>query len=619
MNKISDDILYRVEKPARYIGGELNSYNKDKNSVDIRYAFCFPDVYEVAMSHLGTKILYHLMNEREDTFCERCFAPWPDMEKLLRENNIPLGTLETKDSLSEFDILGFTLQYEMSYTNILNMLDMCNIPVRASKRGEEYPIIMMGGPCAYNPEPLYDIADVFILGEGEEVTHDVLDVYKEMKGKSKAEYLRAISKIQGVYVPSLYDVNYNEDGTIKEMAPKYEDVPKTVKKRIVSDFNANNSPEKFIVPYTEIIHDRIVIETFRGCTRGCRFCQAGMIYRPVREKTTEKLMEEIDVLVKNTGYQEISLSSLSICDYSNIQNLIFSLIEKYGEEKIGVSIPSIRIDAFSVDLIKEIQKVRKTGLTFAPEAGTQRMRDVINKGVTEEDLLRSARNAFESGWSTIKLYFVIGLPYETVEDVEGIAHLAEKVVEEYFHVPRDVRKRGLRVTVSTSILVPKPFTPFQWAPMNQVAEVREKISSLRDAIKSKAINYNWHESALSYLEAVFARGDRKLCDVLVKAFEKGARFDGWNEYFNFELWQEAFEECGVYGEFYAYRERSYDEILPWDFIDIGVSKSYLISENEKAKEMVLTPDCRERCTGCGINTIFKERECFHGALFNKIH
>lgn len=619
MNKISDDILYRVEKPARYIGGELNSYNKDKNSVDIRYAFCFPDVYEVAMSHLGTKILYHLMNEREDTFCERCFAPWPDMEKLLRENDIPLGTLETKDSLSEFDILGFTLQYEMSYTNILNMLDMCNIPVRASKRGEEYPIIMMGGPCAYNPEPLYDIADVFILGEGEEVTHDVLDVYKEMKGKSKAEYLRAISKIQGVYVPSIYDVNYNEDGTIKDMTPKYEDVPKTVKKRIVSDFNANNSPEKFIVPYTEIIHDRIVIETFRGCTRGCRFCQAGMIYRPVREKTTEKLMEEIDILVKNTGYQEISLSSLSICDYSNIQNLIFSLIEKYGEEKIGVSIPSIRIDAFSVDLIKEIQKVRKTGLTFAPEAGTQRMRDVINKGVTEEDLLRSARNAFESGWSTIKLYFVIGLPYETVEDVEGIAHLAEKVVEEYFHVPRDVRKRGLRVTVSTSILVPKPFTPFQWAPMNQVAEVREKISSLRDAIKSKAINYNWHESALSYLEAVFARGDRKLCDVLVKAFEKGARFDGWNEYFNFELWQEAFEECGVDGDFYAYRERSYDEILPWDFIDIGVSKSYLISENEKAKEMVLTPDCRERCTGCGINTSFKERGCFHGALFNKIH
>lgn len=617
MNKISDDILCKVEKPARYIGGELNSYNKDKNNVAIRYAFCFPDVYEVAMSHLGTKILYHLMNEREDTFCERCFAPWPDMEKLLRENNIPLGTLETKDSLRDFDILGFTLQYEMSYTNILNMLDMCKIPLRASERGEEYPIIMMGGPCAYNPEPLYNIADAFVLGEGEEVTHDVLDLYKAMKGKSKAEYLRELSKIEGVYVPSLYEVTYKEDGTIKEMTPKFEDVPKVVKKRIVADFNANNSPDKFIVPYTEIVHDRIVIETFRGCTRGCRFCQAGMIYRPVREKTTERLMEEIDVLINNTGYEEVSLSSLSICDYSNIQNLIFSLIEKYGEEKVGVSIPSLRIDSFSVDLIKEIQKVRKTGLTFAPEAGTQRMRDVINKGVTEEDLLKATSSAFSSGWSTVKLYFVIGLPYETVEDVVGIGDLAEKVVGEYFKVPKEVRKKGLRVTVSTSILVPKPFTPFQWAAMNKAEEVQEKIASLRTKIRgNKAINYNWHESPLSYLEAVFARGDRRLCEVLIKAFEKGARFDGWNEYFKFEIWQEALKECGVDGDFYAYRERSYEEILPWDFIDIGVSKRYLISENEKAKELILTPDCRERCTGCGVNTRFKERKCFDGALFS---
>lgn len=619
MNKISDDILCKVEKPARYIGGEINSYNKDKNSVDIRYAFCFPDVYEVAMSHLGTKILYYVMNEREDTYCERCFAPWPDMEKALRENNIPLGTLETKDSLKEFDILGFTLQYEMSYTNILNMLDMCDIPLRASERGEEYPIVMMGGPCAYNPEPLYDIADAFVLGEGEEVTNEILDVYKAMKGKPKAEYLRAISKIQGVYVPSLYDVTYNEDGTIKAMTPKFEDVPATVKKRILVDFDANRFPDKFIVPYTEIIHDRIVIETARGCTKGCRFCQAGMIYRPVREKTTDRLMEEIDVLLKNTGYEEISLSSLSICDYSNIQNLIMSLIEKYGEEKIGVSIPSLRIDSFSVDLIKEIQKVRKTGLTFAPEAGTQRMRDIINKGVTEEDLMRATKSAFESGWSTIKLYFVIGLPYETTEDVIGIADLAQKVVDEYFNVPKHIRKRGLRVTVSTSILVPKPFTPFQWAPMNQMPEVKEKISALRNSIKSKAINYNWHESPLSYLEAVFARGDRRLCDVLIKAFEKGARFDGWNEYFNYETWQEALAECNVDGDFYAYRERSYDEVLPWDFIDIGVSKRYLISENEKAKELILTPDCRERCTGCGINASFKEGECFHGAILNKIH
>ncbi|MEG0306833.1 MAG: TIGR03960 family B12-binding radical SAM protein [Clostridium sp.] len=618
MNKISDDILYRVEKPARYIGGELNSYNKDKNNVDIRYAFCFPDVYEVAMSHLGTKILYYVMNQREDTYCERCFAPWPDMEKLLRDGNIPLGTLESKDSLGDFDILGFTLQYEMSYTNILNMLDMCDIPLRASERGEEYPIVMMGGPCAYNPEPLHDIADVFVLGEGEEVTNDILDVYKEMKGKPKAEYLRAISKIGGIYVPSLYDVTYKEDGTINEMTPKYEDVPKTVKKRIITNFNENTFPEKFIVPYTEIIHDRIVMETFRGCTRGCRFCQAGMIYRPVREKSTEKLMSELEVLIKNTGYEEVSLSSLSICDYSNIQNLIFSIIEKHGKDKIGVSIPSIRIDAFSVDLIKEIQKVRKTGLTFAPEAGSQKMRDVINKGVTEEDLLKSTRSAFEAGWSTIKLYFMVGLPYETVEDVVGIGDLAQKVVDEYFNVPKDVRKRGLRVTVSTSIFVPKPFTPFQWAPMNQMPEVKEKISSLRDSIKSRAINYNWHDSPLSYLEAVFARGDRRLCDVLIKAFEKGARFDGWGEYFNFELWMEALEECGVDGDFYAYRDRCYEEILPWDFIDIGVSKRYLISENDKAKELVLTPDCRQQCSGCGINTSFKEGKCFDGALFNKI-
>ena len=616
MKKISDDILCQVEKPARYIGGEFNSYNKDKDKVDIRYAFCFPDVYEVGMSHLGTKILYHLMNEREDTFCERCFAPWPDMEKLLREHNIPLGTLETRDSLKDFDILGFTLQYEMSYTNILNMMDMCSIPLRASERGEEYPIVMMGGPCAYNPEPLYDIADAFVIGEGEEVTGEILDLYKAMKGKSKEEYLRELSKIEGVYVPSLYDVSYNADGTIHAMTPKYEDVPQYVKKRIIADFDANKFPDKLIVPYTDIIHDRIVIETFRGCTRGCRFCQAGMIYRPVREKTTERLMEEIDQLIKNTGYEEVSLSSLSICDYSNIQNLIMSLMEKYGEKKVGVSIPSLRIDSFSVNRIRDIQKVRKTGLTFAPEAGTQRMRDVINKGVTEEDLLRATRSAFESGWSTIKLYFVIGLPYETVDDVIGIGELAEKVVNEYFAVPKNVRKRGLRVTVSTSILVPKPFTPFQWAPMNRMEEVKEKISGLRNSIKSKAINYNWHESPLSYMEAVFARGDRRLCDVLIKAFEKGARFDGWNEYFKFDIWQDAFRECAVDGDFYAYRERSYDEVLPWDFIDIGVRKQYLISENEKAKEVVLTPDCRQNCTGCGINTSFKERKCFDGAIFN---
>ncbi|NEU03381.1 TIGR03960 family B12-binding radical SAM protein [Clostridium senegalense] len=619
MKKISDDILYKVEKPARYIGGEFNSYNKDINKVDIRYAFCFPDVYEVGMSHLGSKILYHVLNQREDTFCERAYAPWPDMEKALRDNSIPLFALESKESLSEFDFLGFTLQYEMSYTNILNMLDMSNIPLRASERTKDHPIVMMGGPCAYNPEPLYDIADLFSLGEGEEVLNELLNLYKEYKDKSREEYLRAASKIEGIYVPSLYNVEYNDDNTIKSFKPKYEDVPKKVKKRIITNFDENTYPDKLIVPYTEIVHDRITLETFRGCTRGCRFCQAGMIYRPVREKKTSTLVNQVDDIIKKTGYEEVSLTSLSICDYSDIQNLVFSLIEKYKDKKIGVSLPSIRIDSFSVDLINEIQKVRKTGLTFAPEAGSQRMRDIINKGVNEENLLNSSRSAFEAGWSTLKLYFMIGLPYETMDDVIGIGTLGEKVVEEYFKVPKNVRKRGLRVTLSTSIFVPKAFTPFQWASMDTMESVKGKIGNLRNSIKSKAIVYNWHESPVSYMEAVFARGDRRLCDVLIKAFKKGARFDGWGEYFNFETWKEALQECGVDGDFYTYRERSYDEILPWEFIDIGVTKEYLMKENENAKKASLTPDCRERCTGCGVNVNFKEGKCFEGALFNKIH
>jgi radical SAM family uncharacterized protein len=618
MNKVTDDVLYRVEKPARYIGGELNSYNKDASKVDIRYAFCFPDVYEVGMSHLGTKILYYVLNEREDTFCERAFTPWPDMENLLRENNIPLYALESKDALSEFDFLGFTLQYEMSYTNILNMLDMAGIPVRASQRSEEHPIVMCGGPCAYNPEPLYDIADLFVIGEGEEIIHELLDLYKEYKSKGKQEFLRAAAKLQGIYVPSFYEVTYKEDGTIKEFKSLYEDVPSKVKKRIITNLNDNVFPDKLIVPYTEIVHDRIVLETFRGCTRGCRFCQAGMVYRPVREKSTSRLMEQAEGLIQNTGYDEVSLSSLSICDYSDIENLIQSMIMKYKDQKIGVSLPSLRIDSFSVDLIKEIQKVRKTGLTFAPEAGSQRMRDVINKGVTEEDLMTSVKSAFESGWSTIKLYFMIGLPYEEMEDVKGIAHLAEKVVNEYFKVPKEVRNKGLKVTASTSTFVPKPFTPFQWAPQDRAEVIRNKISAVRDTIKSRAISYNWHNSLVSYLEAVVARGDRRLSDVLVSAFEKGAKFDGWSEHFKFEIWEEALKECGVDGDFYSYRDRSYGEILPWDFIDIGVDKEFLIKENEKAKSASLTPDCRLGCTLCGMNVNFKEGKCFEGAISNKV-
>ena len=619
MNKITDDILCKVEKPSRYVGGELNQVIKNPKDVNIRFAFCFPDVYEVGMSHLGTRILYHTINERKNTYCERVFAPWPDMETLMRKSDIKLFTLETKTPLDQFDMLGFTLQYEMSYTNILNMLDMSGITIRASERGEDEPIIMAGGPCAYNPEPLYDIVDFFEIGEGEEMMDDVLEVYAKHKANGKVnkkEFLREISHIGGIYVPSLYDVSYNEDGTIREFTQKYEDVPAKVKKRIVNNFDKVSFPDEMIVPYTDIVHDRVVLETARGCTNGCRFCQAGMIYRPVREKTTNTLIEQARKALKATGYDEVSLASLSICDYSNIQNLISSLVLEHEADKVGIALPSIRVDAFSVDLIKEIQKVRKTGLTFAPEAGSQRMRDIINKGLTEERILEAAKSAFESGWSTIKLYFILGLPYETTEDAAGIGELAEKMADVYFGIPKDVRNKGLKITVSTSILVPKPFTPFQWAPMARPEIVDERIKAVRGAIKSRSIVYNYHEQETSFMEAVFARGDRRTCDVLIKAFEKGAKFDGWSEYFNMEIWNEAMEECNLDSEFYVYREREYDEILPWDFIDIGVNRKYIERENEKAKKAELTKNCLEGCTGCGINVNFKEGKCFEGAIRN---
>ena len=618
MNKISDDILYKVEKPSRYTGGELNEIIKNPAEADIRFAFCFPDVYEVGMSHLGSRILYHTLNAREDTYCERAFAPWPDMEVQLRKNHIPLFTLETKDSLSEFDILGFTLQYEMSFTNILNMINMAGITIRASERGEDEPIVMAGGPCAYNPEPLYDIVDFFEIGEGEEMMNDVLDVYKKYKGKGKKkEFLREISKIQGIYVPSLYDVIYNEDNTIKEFKPKYDDVPSTIKKRIINNYTKVDFPTNIIVPYSEIVHDRIVLELFRGCTNGCRFCQAGMLYRPIREKTKEDLVNLARDLVKNTGYEEISLSSLSTCDYSDIKGLVTDLMEEHEEKRVGVALPSIRVDAFSVDLLKDIQKVRKSGLTFAPEAGSQRMRDIINKGLTEDKILEAARSAFEAGWKTLKLYFMVGLPYEELEDCTGIGELAEKIVDEYKAVPK---KKGdyksLRLTVSTSILIPKPFTPFQWTPMARLEDVNEKINAVKGAIKSKCIVYNYHEQKTSIMESVFARGDRRLCDVLIKAYEKGAKFDGWGQYFNYRLWMEAMEQCNLNVDFYAYRERTYDEVLPWDFIDIGVNRKYLEIESEKAKKAELTQNCRKGCTGCGIDVNFKDGECFEGAILN---
>ena len=617
MVRITDDILYRVEKPSRYVGGELNEVIKDPKEVDIRFGFCFPDVYEVGMSHLGSRILYHVLNQRKDTYCERVYAPWPDMEKLMRENNIPLYALETKDPINEFNFLAFTLQYEMSYTNILNMLNMGGIPLRASERTEKDPLVIAGGPCAYNPEPLYDIVDIFQLGEGEEGLNDLLDLYQKHKDNfNKEAYLREASHIPSVYIPSLYDVTYNEDGTIKEFIPKYDDVPKKVKKRIINNFDQVDFPESLIVPYSEIVHDRVVLELFRGCTNGCRFCQAGMIYRPVREKSRKTLLDQARKMLKATGYDEVSLVSLSTCDYSDIQGLVKDLIEEHGKNNVSVALPSIRVDAFSVDLLKEIQKVRKTGLTFAPEAGSQRMRDVINKGLSEERILEAAKNAFESGWSTIKLYFILGVPYETVEDAAEIGLLAEKIADQYFAVPKHIRNKGFRITVSTSILVPKPFTPFQWAPMEKMDVVTEKINAVKGAIKSRSIVYNYHEQKTSYMEAVLARGDRRLCDVLIKAYEKGAKFDGWSEYFDFELWQEALAECNVDGDFYVYRQRSYDEILPWDFIDIGVTRKYLERENEKAKTGEPTQNCRKGCTGCGVNVNFKDGECFEGAILN---
>ncbi|HEY5563470.1 MAG TPA: TIGR03960 family B12-binding radical SAM protein [Clostridiaceae bacterium] len=608
MNNL-DDILYRVEKPARYIGSEFNSCMKDKDKVEVRFVFCFPDVYEVGMSHLGSKILYHILNNREDTFCERVYTPWPDMEALMKDAGIPLFALESKDPINRFDLVGFTLQYEMSYTNILNMLSLGDITIRSSLRGEGEPIVICGGPCAYNPEPLYDIADVISLGEGEEVLNEVIEVYKANKGKKRFEILKALSSIEGIYIPGFYTVTYKQDGTIEDFIPKYDFVPKTISKRIVKDLDKANYPDKIIVPYTEIIHDRIILETFRGCTRGCRFCQAGMIYRPIREKSKETLLKQSEELIASTGYDDVSLSSLSICDYSNIEDLVTEFIEKNKDKKIGISLPSIRIDSFSVNLLKEIQKVRKTGLTLAPEAGSQRMRDIINKGVTEEDLMNAVNSAFASGWSTIKLYFMIGLPYEEKEDVSDIGALADKVAQEYFKIPKGVRSRGLKINVSSAIFVPKAFTPFQWAAQERTEVIKEKIKLLNYSINSKAVDYSWHDSPVSYLEAVFARGDRKLCDTLIKAFELGAKFDGWSEYFKTDTWKKAFELTNIDGDFYAYRERTYDEKLPWDFIDIGVSKEFLIEENEKAKKQILTEDCRLNCNNCGINSKLMKGGC----------
>ena len=610
LKKKIENILPLVEKPARYTGGELNSVIKDKNEVDIRVAFCFADTYEVGMSHLGMKILYGLLNERKDTWCERVFAPWVDMEDKMRENNIPLYGLESMEPIRDFDFLAFTLQYEMSYTNILNMMDLAGVPLLQKDRKEGDPFVMMGGPCAYSAECLAPFADFFQLGEGEELMNECMDVYMEWKSKNlpREEFLKMVSKVPGVYVPSYYDVSYNDDGTVKAIDPLYDFVPKTVKKRVVENLDEMYAPDKIVVPFVEIIHDRNMLEVFRGCIRGCRFCQAGMIYRPVREKSAKTLLKQAKALIESTGYDEISLSSLSTSDYRELKELTDGLLEMTESKRINLALPSLRLDSFSMELMDKITKVRKSSLTFAPEAGTQRMRDVINKGITEEDLMNSTKMAFEGGYSKIKLYFMIGLPFETVEDVCGIGHLAEKVDRNYFTVPKEQRAPGLTISLSVSSFVPKAFTPFQWAKQDTMEDLRVKQMALKDTIKCKRIKYNYHEAPVSVLEGVFARGDRRLANVLLKAHEKGIRFDGWSEFFSMEKWMECFNECGIDPDFYT-RARDFDEILPWDMIDVGVKKSFLIEEAKRAERAEVTPNCREKCSACGANC-FKGGVCF---------
>lgn len=597
-----DKILSAVTKPTRYTGGELGSVIKNGAEVDVRFGFCFADTYEIAMSHLGLKILYHSLNEREDTYCERVFAPWSDMQDEMKKHGMRLFALESGDEVTHFDILGFTLQYELCYSTIVNMLNLAEIPVRAKDRDESYPIICGGGPCAYNAEPVADIFDFFMMGEGEELIHEVTDEYVKWKKsgkKNKRDYLQAIAEIEGVYVPSFYDVEYNSDNTVKSVTPNNSHAKKTVRKRIMKDFSSAYTPETIIVPFGEVVHDRVMLEVMRGCLRGCRFCQAGYIYRPLRERSPERLLGIAENLLSCSGYDEISLSSLSTSDFGGLKELTDGLLDITTKKKIGLSLPSLRIDNFSLELMEKVQKVRKTGITFAPEAGTQRLRDVINKNITEDNVIKSADLLFRGGWTNVKLYFMIGLPTETMDDVRGIADLSQKVLDVYFAIPKEERAKNINITVSTSSFVPKPFTAFQWAAQDTRETLVEKQDELKHSIKSKRIRYNWHDNKTSYLEGVFARGDRRLCDVIIAAAEKGCRFDAWGEHFNFDAWMQTFDELGIDPDFYTARERSYDEVLPWEHIDVGVTKKFLMNENEKAKKAETTAHCREKCAGCG--------------------
>ena len=613
---LSDEILLTVQQPARYIGGEVNCVMKNPSLVDIRFAMCFPDVYDIGMSHLGIQILYDMFNKREDVYCERVYSPWTDLDKIMREKNIPLFALESQEPVKNFDFLGITLQYEMCYTNILQILDLSHIPLHANERTWEDPIVIGGGPCSYNPEPIAPFFDMFYIGEGEVIYDELLDTYKESrKAKdSREQFLKKAAAIPGIYVPSLYDVTYNEDGTIKSFTPNCPEAPETIKKVLVTDFENAVYPEKPLVPFIKVTQDRVVLEIMRGCIRGCRFCQAGQIYKPLREKNVEYLKQLACKMLKNTGHEEISLSSLSSSDYTDIEEMVTYLVNEFHGKGVNVSLPSLRIDAFSLDVMSKVQDVKKSSLTFAPEGGTQRMRNVINKGLTEDDILNGAAEAFRGGWNRVKLYFMLGQPTETVEDCEGIALLSEKITEVFFdEVPKEKRQGKVQVVASTSFFVPKPFTPFQWARMCTKEEFLQKARIVNHKMKEmrnhKCLKYNWHEADVTVLEGVFARGDRKVASVIEEAYKNGALYDSWSESFDNNIWMKAFDTCGLSIDFYTTRERSLDELFPWDFIDVGVTKEFLKREWNNSLMEKVTPNCRMRCSGCGAK-IFGGGVCY---------